>query len=123
MSLFNILFKLYLIAYPTNPPFTCTFDKYSLLGENECLGISYDSTNQAAFTTLDVDLLPGTTSTYVTDFTSIAGSTVSNKNCQIPFLFNNMSSYFCALDKSRFICSVDQNNNFDYCNLGKIVKI
>jgi hypothetical protein len=93
------------------------------LGISECNGILYNSTNQAGFTTLEIDLLPGTTSTYITDFTSIAGKTDSNKNCQIPFLYNNVSSYFCAVNQSRFVCAVDQNNNFDYCNLGKIVKI
>ena len=83
------------------------------------MGISYDSTNQATFTTKDLDPLPGKSSVIITDFTSIAGKTLANKNCQIPFLFNNMSSYFCALDQSRFICAVDQNDNFDYCNLGE----
>ena len=102
-----------------NPPFTCSFDRYSALGFSECDGITFDSTNKAVFTTLEVDPLPGQPSVIITDFTSIAGKTQNNKNCNIPFLYNNAASYFCALNQSRFVCAVDQANNFDYCNLGK----
>jgi hypothetical protein len=27
------------------------------------------------------------------------------------------------LNQSRFVCAVNQNNDFDYCNLGKIIHI
>ena len=75
----------------------------------------------AHFTTLEADPLPGQPSVIITDFTSIAGKTQNNKNCNIPFLYNNADSYFCALNQSRFVCAVDQANNFDYCNLGLIL--
>jgi hypothetical protein len=47
-----------------------------------------------------------------------AGKTASEKYCIIPFLFNNSQSYFCALNRSQFICAVD-SLNFDSCNLGE----
>ena len=72
---------------------------------------------------MEVDQLPGSNSVYITDFTSIAGKTQNDKNCNIPFLYNNAPSYFCALNQSRFVCEVDQANNFDYCNLGKTTTV
>jgi hypothetical protein len=108
---------------PINPPFTCDFDAYSIENNDACNGIAIETTNGAKLTTVSTEPLPIRPSTIITDFTSIAGSTVTNKNCQIPFLYNNVESYFCALNQSRFVCAVNQNNDFDYCNLGKIIHI
>ena len=78
-----------------------------------------DATNQAKVTTLSVDPLPGNPSIIITDFTSIGGKTISDKYCDIPFLYNKVPQYFCVLNNSRFICEVNQTNTFDVCNLGK----
>ena len=88
-------------------------------GADACNGVTFDATNQAKVTTVSADPLSTKPSAIITDFTSIAGKTVSNKNCDIPFLYNNDQSYFCVLNQSRFICEVDQSSSFDYCNLGK----
>ena len=108
---------------PINPPFECNFDTYSVEGTDACKGVAIEATNNAKLTTVSTEPLPIKPSTIITDFTSIAGKTVSNKNCQIPFSYKNASSYFCAFNQSRFLCAVDQNNNFDYCNLGTKTKI
>ena len=91
-------------------------------GYNTCNGVEIQSTNGAKLTTVSTEKLPVKPTTIITDFTSIAGKTLSNKNCDIPFLYNNASSYFCVLNQSRFICEVDKTNTFDYCNLGKKVE-
>ena len=62
-------------AQPSIPPFVCSFDTYSQQGLDACNGIDYTTTNDAKLTTLEVDPLPGSQSTYITDFTSIG-----NKN-------------------------------------------
>lgn len=98
----------------------CSFDTYSSQETSECNGLSIDYTNSARFTSLDADLLPGSNSIYVTDFTSIARKTETNKNCNIPFTYNNASSYFCVLKNSLFSCEVDKlNMMYDACTLGK----
>jgi hypothetical protein len=111
-------FFLQLKAAPVSPPFTCSFDSYSVESTDSCNGVSFSATNQAKLTTLTVDPLPSMPSTVITDFTSIAGNTVSEKNCDIPFLYNNSPQYFCVLNSSRFICEVAKPNTFDICNLG-----
>ena len=50
---------------------------------------------------------------YVSD-----GKTLMNQNCFIPFQFNNEESYFCVLQNSQFQCAVNENNDYDSCNLG-----
>jgi hypothetical protein len=66
--MFLILFLF--IASAVSLPFTCTFDKYSQIGDTSCNGLSYTATNQARISSFDVDPLVGTTK-IVTDFTSI----------------------------------------------------
>ena len=62
---------IFISAAPVNLPFVCSFDEYIDVTTNACGGLSYVATNLATFAGLELDLLPGTTSTYITDYTSI----------------------------------------------------
>ena len=105
-----------------NPPFICSFDAYTQLGNNICNGISYEASKESLITSLEIDPLASSPSTYITDFTSIAGKTQSNKICSIPFSYKNESSNFCIADNSQFICQVEPyltSDSYDVCKLGK----
>ena len=58
-------------ALPVNSPFTCDFDTFSQVGTTACHGISFDETTSARISSVETQLLPGTTNKYITDFTSI----------------------------------------------------
>ena len=46
--------------------------------------------------------------------------TVSDKRCNVPFLYDNSLQYFCVLKDSRFVCGIDNKNNYDACTIGKL---
>ena len=54
------------------------------------------------------------------NYTWIAGPTVSNSLCNIPYNYANQEQYFCFDDlfNSRYIC-LDKNGTVNQCKLGK----
>jgi hypothetical protein len=44
---------------------------------------------------------------------------MSNKMCNVPFTYNNISQYFCVPQNDQFICQVTGSSTYDACNLGE----
>ena len=42
-----------------------------------------------------------------------------NVTCTIPYDFNGVENYFCALNFSSFICKRNATNDFGECKIGK----
>ena len=62
-----------------NLPFVCSFDEYIDVTTNACGGFSYVATNLASLAGLELDLLPGSRTIYITDYTSIGKCFLKNK--------------------------------------------